>query len=135
MKFRDIGRSTFRRSKFWPLPSDLFQNLYPSQFELIWINPRLWIRMNQNQFFNPNKSEVWIIRNDSDWEFYLNYSDLRFIRIKNFIQIHSDWKSRIESDWILIRTKNLLSRQIDFQPNTSVNVNETYCWKIKWAIN
>ena len=52
--------------------------------------------MNLDQFFNPNESEVVIIRIDSDWEFSLNHSDLGFIRIKNLIEIHSDWKCWIE---------------------------------------
>ena len=26
------------------------------------LNPRLWIRMNPDQFFNPNESEIGIIR-------------------------------------------------------------------------
>ena len=47
--------------------------------DLIRVNPRLWIRMNQ--FFNANESEVGIFRIDSDWEFNLNHSDLGFIRI------------------------------------------------------
>ena len=54
--------------------------------------------MNPDQFFNSIESEI--IRIDSEWEFSLNHFDLGFIRIKNFVQIHSDWKSRIESYWI-----------------------------------
>ena len=54
------------------------------------LNPRLWIRMNPDQFFDHNESEVGIIRTDSDWEFNLNLFDLRFIRITNFFRIHSD---------------------------------------------
>ena len=102
--------------KFIPNQSDLFRNLYPSQFEPIRVNPKkkfnlVWcksvenlsdlIRVNPNkseQFLNPDESEVGIIRTDSDWEFSLNPSDLEFIRIKNFFQIDSDWKSRIKSD-------------------------------------
>ena len=53
-------------------------------------NPRLWIRMNPDQFFDPNESEIGIIRIDSDWEFSLNHSDLAFIRIKIFFRIYSD---------------------------------------------
>ena len=108
--------------KFIPNQSDLFRNLFPRQselirvnpkkvFNLVWcnsvknqsvsirVNPRLWIRMNPDQHFNPNESEVGILRIDSDWVFRLNHSDLGFIWIKNFFRIHSDWKSRIESDW------------------------------------
>ena len=108
--------------KFIPNQSDLFRNLFPRQSELIrviakkvfnlvwcnsvknqsvsiWVNPRLWIRMNPDQSFNPHESEVGILRIDSDWVFRLNHSDLGFIWIKNFFRIHSDWKSRIESDW------------------------------------
>ena len=70
---------------FFPNQSNLFRNLYPSQSELIrinpkevfnfvWcksvdnisdlirVNPRLRIRMIKNQFFNPNETEVEIIR-------------------------------------------------------------------------
>ena len=54
--------------------------------------------MNLDQFFNPNESEVGIIRIDSDWELYLNNSDLGLIRIENFVRLHSDWKTRIELD-------------------------------------
>ena len=108
--------------KFIPNQSDLFRNLFPRQSELIrinskkvfnlvwcnsvknqsvsiWVNPRLWIRINPDQSFNPNESDVGILRIDSDWVFRLNHSDLEFIWIKNFFRIHSDWKSRIESDW------------------------------------
>ena len=66
--------------------------------------------MNPDQSFNPNESEVGILRIDSDWVFRLNHSDLGFIWIKNFFRINLDWKSRIESDWfgwILIWIKNL----------------------------
>ena len=65
------------------------------------------MRMNLEQFFNLNESEVGIIRIDSRGEFSLNHSDLGFIRIKNFFRIHSYWKSRIESNWILVRIKIL----------------------------
>ena len=108
--------------KFIPNQSDLFRNLFPRQselirvnpkklFNLVWcnsvknqsvsiqVNPRLWIRMNPDQSFNRNESEVGILRIDSDWEFRLNHSDLGFIWIKNFFRINSGWKSRIESDW------------------------------------
>ena len=101
--------------KFIPNQSDLFRNLYPSQSkfirvnpkkvfvlvrwksvenlsDLIRVNPRLWIWMNQDQFFNPNESEIGIIRIVSDWEFSLNHSDLGFIRIGSL------GLSRIESD-------------------------------------
>ena len=108
--------------KFIPNQSDLFRNLFPRRSELIRVNPkkvfnlvrcnsvknqsvsipvnpRLWIRMNPDQSFSPHESEVGILRIDSDWVFRLNHSDLGFIWIKNFFRIHSDWKSRIESDW------------------------------------
>ena len=108
---------------FIPNQSDLFRNLYWSQsefislnpkkvFNLVWcksiknlsdfirVNPKLWIRMNPDQFFNRNESEIGIIRIDSDFAFSSNRYDLGFIRIKNFFRIRSDWKSRIESDWI-----------------------------------
>ena len=108
--------------KFIPNQSDLFRNLFPRQselirvnpkkvFNLVWcnsvknqsvsirVNPRLWIRMNPDKSFNPHEFEVGILRIDSDWVFRLNHSDLGFIWIKNFFRIHSDWKSRIESDW------------------------------------
>ena len=71
--------------KFIPNQSDLFRNLFPRQSELIrvnpkkvfnltWcnsvknqtvsirVNPRLWIRMNPDQSFNPHESEVGILR-------------------------------------------------------------------------
>ena len=57
--------------------------------------------MNLDQSFNPNESEVGIIRIDSDWEFSLNHSDLGFIRIESY------GLSPIELDWILVRIKNL----------------------------
>ena len=60
------------------------------------------------------------MRNDSDRDCSLNHSDLRFIRIKNFVRIHSDWKSwiefwlglkklgltRVSSDWPGYRFRN-----------------------------
>ena len=57
----------------------------------IQFNPSRWIRTNPEQFFNPNESEVGIIRIESNWEFSLYHSDLGFIRIKNFFRIHPDW--------------------------------------------
>ena len=57
------------------------------------VNRRFLIRMNPDQFFNPDESGVGIIRNDLDWEFSLNHSDRWFTRIKNFVRIHSDWKA------------------------------------------
>ena len=105
--------------KFISNQSDLFRNLFPRQSELIRVNPkkvfnlvwcnsvknqsesiRDWIQMNLDQSFNPNESEVRILRIDSDWLFRLNHSDLGFIWIKNFFRIHLDSKSRIESDWL-----------------------------------
>ena len=47
------------------------------------------MRMNPDQSFNPNESEVGILRIDSDWVFRLNLSELGFIGIKNFFQIKS----------------------------------------------
>ena len=116
--------------KFIANQSDLFRNLFQRQselirvnpkkvFNLVWcnsvknqsvsirVNPRLWIRMNPNQYFNPNESEVGILRIDSDWVFRLNHSDLGLIWIKNFIRIESLGLSLIDSDWILVRIKNL----------------------------
>ena len=75
--------------KFIPNQSDWFRNLFPRQselirvnpkkvFNLVWsnsvknqsvsirVNPRLWIRVNPDQSFNPHESEVGILRIDSD---------------------------------------------------------------------
>ena len=116
--------------KFIPNQSDLFRNLFPRQselirvnpkkvFNLIWcnsvnnqsvsirVNPRLWFRMNPDQSFNPHESEVGILRIDSDWVIRLNHSDLGFIWIKNFFRIGSLGFSLIDSDWILVKIKNL----------------------------
>ena len=65
--------------------------------------------MNPDQYFSPDESEVWIIRIENS-----DHSNLGFIRIENSVQFHSDWKARIESDWILVRIKNLGLNRIDF---------------------
>ena len=107
----------------YPNPSDLFRNLYPSQSEPIRVNPKkifklVWCKSVENQsdliwdfeseWIQTIFESRWIRgRNYSDWEFSLNHSDLGFFRIKNFFRIDSDWKSRIKSDWILVRIKNL----------------------------
>ena len=74
--------------------------------------------MNPDQFFNPNKSEVGIIRIHLDWEFSLNHSHLELIRIENVFWIHSGCTislglSRIEFrlglkilDWLGLRRIN-----------------------------
>ena len=69
--------------------------------------------MNPDQSFNPNESEVGILRIDSDWEFRLNHSDLGFIRIKNFFRINSDWKSRIESAWFGLIFNRITSNEFE----------------------
>ena len=113
--------------KFISNQSDLFQNLYPSNMnssDSMWkkfsisfvqigkktirLNPRLWIRMNPDQFFNPNESEIGLIRIDSDWKFSLNHSDLGFIPIGR-LEL-----SRIEF-WLGLKISDSIGlRRIDF---------------------
>ena len=78
--------NSFRTNRIY---SEICMRTHPSES----YNPRLWIRMNPNQFFNSGESDVVIIRIDSDWEFILNHSDLGFIRIQNFVQIRINFQS------------------------------------------
>ena len=97
--------------KFIPNQSHLFRNLFPRQSELIRVNPRkvfnqsiknqsVSIRVTpRHQSFNPNESEVGILRIDLDSVFRLNHSDLGFIWIK--------------IKRILVKIKNLGLRRIN----------------------
>ena len=65
--------------------------------------------MNSNKVLNPNESKVKMI-----WtEFWIridpNNINLGFIMIEKLVRIHSDSKSRINSDWLELSW-------IDFQP-------------------
>ena len=103
--------------------SDSFRNLFTRQSELIGVNPKkvfnlVWCSSFKNQsvsiWINPkfliltkNQSESirlnprLPIRGQSDLNGILNpdNSDLGFIRIERLVRIHSDSKSRIDSDW------------------------------------
>ena len=61
------------------------------------------------------------MRNDSHWDFILNYSDLGFIWIKNFVRI------QLDSDWILVSIKKILDWlwwvRIDLQISEWIGIN------------
>ena len=122
--------------KFIPNQSDLFRNLFPRQSELIrvnprkvfnlvwcnsvknqsvsiWVNPRLWIRMNPDPSFNPHESEVGILRIDSDWfGLSIPFKSL-WPRIHLDQELLSDSFGLEVSDWVwLIRIKFWLRLQI-----------------------
>ena len=64
-------------------------------------------RNDPNRIFNPNESEVRIIRINSNWKLgWINPSSDWFVllRIENSVRTHSDWclgLNQIKSDWFL----------------------------------
>ena len=81
---------------------------------LIRVNSRLWIRINPDQFFNPDESEVGIIRIDSDSfglrtsHGFINIGSLDrklFLYWLGWVQISSGTDlgmNRYKSDWFRI---------------------------------
>ena len=57
--------------------------------------------MNSNKVLNPNESEVRMIQTEFSLQNNQNNSDLGFIEIEKLFRIHSDSKSRINSDRLL----------------------------------
>ena len=114
-------RNSFRANQNY---FDSFRSFYPSQCEssrtnpknvlylicwkmvknrsdLIRFNPRQQSKWIRNQVFNPNISEVGMIRINSDWKFGLDQSENGYIRIENLVRIHLDCclgLNRIRSD-------------------------------------
>ena len=82
------------------------------QSEAIRLNPRLPIRINPKEVLNPNESEVRVIYTEYPIRSNPKNSDLGFIRIERLVRIHSDSKSRIDSNWDGLNFNRITSNEI-----------------------
>ena len=69
--------------------------------------------MNPKEVLNPNESEVRVIQTEYLIRINPKNSDLGFMRIERLIRIHSDSKSRIETDWDGLIFNRITSNEIE----------------------
>ena len=69
--------------------------------------------MNPKEVLNPNESEVRVIYTEYSIRINPKNSDLGFIRIEILVRIHSNSKSRIDSDWDGLIFNRITSNEIE----------------------
>ena len=69
--------------------------------------------MNPKEVLNPNKSEVRVIETEYSIRINPKNSDLGFMRIERLLRIHSDSKSRIDSDCDGLIFNRITSNEIE----------------------